>query len=138
MTTGQMADAARLAKNCVENPVVKALLPESERELVLSVEVEPGRYSIRWAAYLLGLSAEEVGILISEQKIQRVLDKMDSDGRKACLSLDDRLQVIGQPCQQAAKYILPCELDRRAKDELWLDRAMRTIRAYHRIRKGQL
>ena len=79
-----------------------------QRWQLLNMRHLPGRLVYEEAGWLLGFSVDEISVLVNKKM----------------------LSTLGNPPQQARKYIATAEVMGRKQDEEWLDKASRMTRLH--------
>jgi hypothetical protein len=94
----------------------------------------PGRLTAEQVRWRLGMTRDEVRIISSEEIVLEVRGSLPKKDQVGVLSSKDLLHYLGHPSQQADKFYLASLVRRLELDAAWLDRAIRTIRLYWRLK----
>jgi len=134
----KLAEQARWLKTICDQPLVRFLANERGRELFLGLDCSPARLTVEQAGWRLGFTVDEIGILMSQAKIQAVTSSIARDGDTSIvLNQEERLRPLGHPRKQQSKYFPSERVRELESNEVWLDKALRTIRMYWRIKKNK-
>lgn len=95
----------------------------------------PARLTGEQVAWRLGMTRDEVRIISSLDIIDRIRLALPPKERNQCLSSATRLRPLGDPAQMATKWFMEAEVVRLEQDVEWLDKAVRTVREYWRLKK---
>jgi len=95
----------------------------------------PFRLAGEEVGWRFGMNREEVRIISSLAEIARVREALPDNEKDLVLRSATRLKPLGTPSVAAEKFFLEDEIAHLAGDEAWLDRAVRTIRLYWKLKK---
>jgi hypothetical protein len=95
----------------------------------------PSRLNGTEASWRLGLNREELRIISSTDTVNRIRESLSPKERNGVLSNATRLRPLGKPAKMATKYFFESEIARLEQDVEWLDKAVRTIRLYWKLKK---
>lgn len=95
----------------------------------------PSRLNGEQVQWRLGMNREEVRIISSPDTINRIRESLTPKERNGVLSSATRLRPLGNPAKMATKYFFESEITRLEQDVDWLDKAVRTIRLYWKLKK---
>jgi hypothetical protein len=93
----------------------------------------PGRLKADQTVWRLGLTRSELRIVSSAQNIAAVRESLPKADRAKVLSEETRLRPLGNPTQSCEKFYLESRISELEKDEIWLHKALLTVRLYRRL-----
>lgn len=111
------------------------MLMSPELKTFLHTLRPPSRLNGEQVQWRLGLNREEVRIISSAETINRIRESLTPKERNLVLSGATRLRSLGNPAKMATKYFWEHEISRLEQDVDWLDKAVRTIREYWKLKK---
>ena len=93
----------------------------------------PGRLTADQTVWRLGLTRSELRVVSSAQIIAAVRESLPKPDRAAVLSEETRLRPLGNPTQSCEKFYWEARIAELEKDEVWLHKALLTVRLYRRL-----
>lgn len=101
----------------------------------MNLRFPPARLTGEQVMWRFGMTRDEVRIISSPEVINRIRESLSPKDRNQVLSNATRLRPLGNPAPMATKYFQEAEIARLEGDIEWLDKAVRTIREYWRLKK---
>ena len=95
----------------------------------------PSRLTGEQVQWRFGMTRDEVRIISSPDTVNRIRESLSPKERNGVLSNATRLRPLGNPAKMATKYFFESEITRLEQDVEWLDKAVRTIRLYWKLKK---
>ena len=107
-----------------------------QKKQFLNFKHPPGRLTAQEAAWVLGMTVEEIRVVSSESIILRLRAESSSKDRAHLLTEQRRLKALGNPQPRSVKFFSEVDVSNLASDINWLHRAVFTIRTYWRVKKS--